>query len=209
MRQASPTAVELLEQAMLALASAGSRAALPLFDQALSLDPQVRQGRSQGRVGRGLVLLDLGEFQRAQGDFQVRLEQDSQDAAAWLGLGRAQAGLGEHQAAIAAFDRALSLREVREGSGDVHWHRASSRAAIQDLSGAMEDLDAALVGLAPYARGTAREARICMARAQLRLLAEDRAGARSDFVHAAAVFDARGDDQGRDRVIAMARGLGL
>lgn len=206
MPQASSTAAELLEQAMLVLASAGSQAALPLFDQALGLDPQVRQGRSQGRVSRGLVLLDIGDFQRAQGDFQARLDQDSQDPAAWLGLGRAKAGLGEHQAAIEAFDRAIRLRE---GFGDAHWHRASSHAALQDLSGAIKDLDAALLGLAPYARGTSRQARICMARAQLRLVAEDRAGARSDFVHAAAIFDARGDEQGRDRVIAMAQGLGL
>jgi len=63
--------------------------------------------------------------------------------------------------------------------------------------------------LAPHAAGTAREARICEMRAQLRLLADDREGARGDFVRAAAVWDSRGRVDQRDRLIAMARDLGL
>ena len=203
---ADPDPSGLLEQALRVLAAQGPAAALPLLDRALERAPDARHGATHGRVTRGLVLLDQGEFSRALHDFQAQVEGEPRDPAGWLGLGRARAGLREHGAALLAFDRALALRE---GWSDAHWHRASSRAALQELAGAVQDLDAALCLLPAYAAGTSREARICMARAQLRLVVEDRSGAREDLVRAAAIFDARGDAAGRDRVIAMAHALGL
>lgn len=202
----SRDAAPLLEQALETLAQAGPAVALPLLDRALAEDPDARHGATGGRVTRGLVRLELGQAAAAAEDFRAWTEREPQDAAGWLGLGRALAAQRDATGALVALDRALALRP---GWSDAHWHRATSRAAAQELAGAVEDLDAALRHLPPYALGTAREARICVARAQLRLLAEDRAGAREDLVRAAAVHDARGDLAGRDRVIAMARELGL
>lgn len=196
----------LLDRALQQLAAGGPQLALPLLDQAIEADPWVAHGRTGARVTRGLVLLELGAFASAREDFEAWLSRDARDPAAWLGLGRSLAGDKQHAAALDAFEQALAQRP---DWGDAHWHRATSRAAVRDLGGAVEDLDAAMLHLAPYARGTGREVRICVARAQLRLLAEDHAGAREDFVRAAAILDARGDAAGRDRVIAMAQGLGL
>jgi len=206
MADQSQTAHDLLTQALEELAQGRMVAALTALDAALELDPDARQGRTGARVTRGLVYLEQGDFAAACLDFEAHLAGHREDAAGWLGLGRARAGLREHGLALTSLDRAIGLRP---DWSDAHWHRASTRAATSELAGAMEDLDAALRLLPAYALGTRREARICMARGQLRLLVDDRAGAREDLVRAAAIFDARGDVEGRDRVIAMAQGLGL
>ncbi|MCK6504736.1 hypothetical protein L6R53_15240 [Myxococcota bacterium] len=202
----SPDPAALLAQALETLAQDGAAAALPLLDAALAAQPTIRHGETGGRVTRGLVRMELGLAAEAAEDFKAWTAQDPQDAAGWLGLGRARAALRDAAGAVQALDRAIDLRP---GWSDAHWHRATSRASLHELAGAVEDLDAALRHLPPWAMGTAREARICVARAQLRLLVEDRAGAREDLVRAAAVHDARGDLSGRDGVIAMARELGL
>lgn len=78
-----------------------------------------------------------------------------------------------------------------------------------DLAGAVEDLDAALRHLAEHARGSGREARIYEARAQLLLMAGQRDRARQDVIRAAATWDARDRPDQRDRVISLAKALGL
>lgn len=196
----------LVTAAVDALTRGEAGAAVELLGLALERDPAVRHGDASARTLRCLVLLDLGEYAAARGDALQVLAAEPEAAPAWLAMGRCHAGLGDHHAALRAFDRALALRA---DWGDAHWHRGSSRAVLQDLSGALDDLDAALRHLAPHARDTGRQARIHEARAQLLLVAGRRDLARQDVVHAAAIWDARGRTDQRDRVIALAKALGL
>ncbi len=196
----------LLQDALEHLAHGRLEPALALLDRAIELDPNLPQGRSTARMMRALVHLQRSDFDAALADAQAHLQLHDADPAGWLALGRARAGQGKLEQARVAMDRALDLRPDWD---DALWHRASTRAALRDLGGAVEDLDRALLHLAPHALGTGREARICEARAQLRLVAGDRTGAKGDMIRAAAVWDSRGRTDQRDRVIAMARELGL
>lgn len=197
---------DLVREAMDQLAAGEVEAALRGLGLVLQQDPAAAQGATGVAVARGLILLDQGRFTEAERDFLGWLAHQPEDAAAWLGRGRAEAGLGRHEAALASMDRALALRP---GWGDAHWHRGCSRAALLDLDAAMDDLDRALEALPPWARLRARELRIRLARAQLRLAAGRPAEAREDIVVAAAICDIQGDSAQRERILAMAAALGL
>ncbi|RME26298.1 MAG: hypothetical protein D6798_06995 [Deltaproteobacteria bacterium] len=180
--------------------------AVAALDALLRADPTCRQGESTAALLRGLLHLQRGDFAAGLADALAHIAMHPEDPAGWLAMGRARAGLRDFERAERAFGEALARRP---GWSDAHWHRAATRAALHDLGGAVEDLDQALLHLAPHAEGTAREARICEMRAQLRLMADDHDGARGDFIRAAAVWASRGRLDQRDRLIAMARDLGL
>ncbi len=197
---------DLVQEAMDQLAAGEVEAALRGLGEVLREDPTAAQGATGVAVARGLVLLDQGRFAEAEQDFLGWLEHRPGDAAAWLGRGRAEAGLGRHEAALASFERALSLRP---GWGDALWHRGCSRAALLDLDAALGDLDQALEALPPWSRSRARELRIRLARAQLRLAAGRPSEAREDFVLAAAICEIQGDLVQKERILDMAGALGL
>lgn len=195
-----------VQEAFQRLAEGGPQAALPLFDALIAESPDAAQGETGLRVSRGLLLLDLERWAAAEADFRAWLDRAPEDAAAWLGLGRALAGAGQHEAALAAFDRAVA---GRAGWSEAHWHRGCSRAVRMDLQGALDDFDLAFERLPAWARARPREARMRLARAQVQVALGLRERAGQDLKMAAAIFHARDEVVERDRILAVARDLGF
>jgi Tfp pilus assembly protein PilF len=68
------------------------------------------------RFSLGNEYLKAGDPAQAAKSFQEAVDRDSQYSAAWKALGKALADAGDHPAALAAYERGIT---VAEGKGDL------------------------------------------------------------------------------------------
>ncbi len=122
----------LLLAADLALDVDDGAAAVAVLDRLVELAPRV--SAVHNRRGLARELLDRAEGAEADYLLATRLEPRAHDA--WINLGRLRRRGGRHDAALEAFDRAVSLADT---DGDAHLGRGLSRAALGDVPGARAD----------------------------------------------------------------------
>lgn len=96
-------------QALLALAHGKSQEAFDRFDHATSLAPNY----VDARFNKAKVLIDAGDYARAQTELAKVVELSPDDLDAWLALGVAHRGKGEHKLAKAAWEKVVELAPVR------------------------------------------------------------------------------------------------
>jgi Tfp pilus assembly protein PilF len=121
------------------LGEAGINApAAEMLERALALDP----ASSDIRERLGMVLLQLRRCREAVAIYRGIVDAAPRDTAAWFNLGRAYEGLQDYAPALAAFERALTLKP------DVPIIQTSIAAAKLDLgrpAEALADCEACLV----------------------------------------------------------------
>jgi tetratricopeptide (TPR) repeat protein len=89
----------------------------------------------------GQRLLNAGDFQAAEQQFELATTLNPQMATAWHNLGIARFRLGEFADSLSAFDRSIALGNE---SGRAYSHRAAARFALGDESGAEADFETAM-----------------------------------------------------------------
>jgi serine/threonine protein kinase len=89
----------------------------------------------------GQRLLNAGDFQAAEQQFELATTLNPQMATAWHNLGIARFRLGEFADSLSAFDRSIALGNE---FGRAYSHRAAARFALGDESGAEADFETAM-----------------------------------------------------------------
>src|SRR5581483_7812642 len=88
-----------------ALARRRDQEAFSAFDQAARLDPQLQVARRN----KAVVYLDCGDYARAAEELRHVTRNDPDDEEAWIALGVAERGRGNHDAAARAYQKALEI----------------------------------------------------------------------------------------------------
>ncbi len=90
--------------------------ALPLFEQAVTLDEGDARAQAPARVQRAKLLVELERHPEALTDFQLAFAtRDDWDGQTWLVAVQAALGMGQRETALAWFERARTL-EAEKGS---------------------------------------------------------------------------------------------
>jgi tetratricopeptide (TPR) repeat protein len=90
---------------LIALARRRDQQAFAEFAEAAKLDPTL----TAARRNRAVVYLDCGDYDKAASELRDIVKSDATDAAAWVALGVAERGRGQHEAAERAYRKALEL----------------------------------------------------------------------------------------------------
>jgi tetratricopeptide (TPR) repeat protein len=90
---------------LIALSRRRDQEAFADFAEAAKLDPTL----TAARRNRAIVYLDCGDYDKAAGDLRELVKTDPGDAAAWVALGVAERGRGQHDAAERAYKKALEI----------------------------------------------------------------------------------------------------
>lgn len=106
----------------------------PLLRAAAELQP----GETQWLLDHALVLIDLHMFDAAIAQVQKALAAHPDSAPAYVAGGRALAGQGRHEDAIANYDKALALDAALDAA---HFHKAASQIDLKRFTGAIESLE--------------------------------------------------------------------
>lgn len=125
--------------ALLSLERGKDQEAFDRFDHATSLDPTY----IDARFNKASVLLDAGDFPRAQAELEEVLGQDPGDLEARVALGVAQRGLGQFDQAEATWEKVVKSAPRRSRvRADALYNIAILKADFDDTQkGAKEALD--------------------------------------------------------------------
>jgi tetratricopeptide (TPR) repeat protein len=125
--------------ALLALRRGRAQEAFTYFDQAASLDANY----IDARYNKASVLLDAGDYPRAKVELAAIVEKRADDYAAWVALGVANRGMGNHKEAAKIWDRVIKEAPRRSTPRlDAMFDLALLKADfLQDTAGAKADLD--------------------------------------------------------------------
>ena len=96
-------------QALLALSRGKSQDAFDRFDYATSLAPNY----VDARFNKAKVLIDVGDYKRAESELQKVVEASPDDLDALLALGLAQRGTGEFKKAKGTWDKVVARAPMR------------------------------------------------------------------------------------------------
>jgi hypothetical protein len=122
---ATPSQFDLIyRQAISAAAAEDFQRAVPLYDQAIALDP----ARAEAYYKRGNALKNLGRLEAAIASFDQAIALDPGYAHAYCNRGVAQHALGLTSAALSSYDRAIALDNA---DARAHYNRA---LLMQDCS---------------------------------------------------------------------------
>jgi serine/threonine protein kinase len=105
-----------------------------LTDHLASNVNDTKKARESDHAGQRL--LNAGDFQAAERQFELATTLNPQIATAWHNLGVARFRLGEFADSLSAFQRSISLGNA---SGLAYSHRAAARFALGDEAGAESD----------------------------------------------------------------------
>lgn len=94
-----------LSEAQTLLAQGRYDQALAFFDRAVSLN----RNRQSALMGRGICQLALDHPDRAEQDFRALLSMEPRSSDAIAHIGRARAMQGDHEGALAAFEKSLTI----------------------------------------------------------------------------------------------------
>lgn len=113
-----------------------------LFERCMQIKPDF----PDSWYGRGQVWVSKNDYAKAIADFEKAIQMGSKEPADKLqsSLGMAYAGAGQHERAIAAFDRAIQAQP----DPDHHFRKGNSLASMGKMTEAIAAYDAAL-GIAP------------------------------------------------------------
>lgn len=139
-------AVALNDRGVALLALQRAEEALADFDAALATDAGVgarteKDGLAATLALRGEALRALGRAEEAVESFEQAIARDARHWGAWAGLGTVQLERERFDAAIAAFNQALT---VRPGEASAHLGRARAAKGLGNLPAAAFDLDRVL-----------------------------------------------------------------
>jgi len=90
---------------LVALARRRDQEAFAHFEQATKLDPTL----TVARRNKAVVYLDCGDYGRAAEELRAITKSDAGDVEAWVALGVAERGRGNHDQALRAYEHALEL----------------------------------------------------------------------------------------------------
>ena len=118
-QSSSPTANALLGQASKAMAASNFRVAIKLLDTAIELKPDFAEAWNK----RATAFYLDGNFKSSMADIERVLELEPRHFGALSGLGLIQRELGDEEAALKAFRRALAI----------HPHLPAANRAVKEL----------------------------------------------------------------------------
>lgn len=125
--------------ALLALRQGRAQEAFERFDHAASLDANY----IDARFNKASVLLDAGDYPRAKVELAAIVEKRADDYAAWVALGVANRGIGNHKEAAKIWGRVIKEAPRRSTARlDAMFNLGMLKADfLQDAAGAKSDLD--------------------------------------------------------------------
>jgi tetratricopeptide (TPR) repeat protein len=125
--------------ALLSLRQGRAQEAFERFDHAASLDANY----IDARFNKAAVLLDAGDYARAKPELTAIVEKRPDDFAAWVALGVANRGLGQHKEAAKIWDRVIKEAPRRSTPRlDAMFNLGLLKADfLNDAAGAKVDLD--------------------------------------------------------------------
>lgn len=125
--------------ALLSLRQGRAQEAFERFDHAASLDANY----IDARFNKAAVLLDAGDYARAKPELTAIVEKRPDDFAAWVALGVANRGLGQHKEAAKIWDRVIKEAPRRSTPRlDAMFNLGLLKADfLNDTAGAKVDLD--------------------------------------------------------------------
>jgi serine/threonine protein kinase/predicted negative regulator of RcsB-dependent stress response len=140
--QLNERAIQLAQQGRLGEAISEFEAALRAA-RGTEQEANIAANLARAYTGLGMQYYDSGDFQTAASNFEQAVRANPRDADAWLRLGNARVQGGMEDAAIAAWENAVSTdpssssaRDARIQIGLTYIRRGDSRAGVQDYVGA-------------------------------------------------------------------------
>ncbi|MEZ4658288.1 MAG: tetratricopeptide repeat protein [Caldilineaceae bacterium] len=138
----SPPTVAALDDSIAearALLEAGDPlSALPLFDQAIAVDPNNADAYNE----RGTVHYRLGDYAAAIEDFSAAIEIDPSDARFYTNRGDAYGQMSEYETALADYDAAIavdpSYAMAHNNRGYTNYLQGAYEEAVADYTAALE-----------------------------------------------------------------------
>ncbi len=130
-------------------------------DEGLRSEPLDRKQATFTHLNRGAVHLRMGNAEAALQDFDEAIKMTPRNANALINRGAALVMLKRNGEAVATLTRALQLKPATPETA--YYYRATAREALNDVRGAYEDYNTALLikpGWAMVAADMARFARI-------------------------------------------------
>ena len=130
------SADEYFKSALKESASKNNKAALKWIDKAIVADPN-----NYKYYGfKGLVLFELGEFQKAYDSFSMGIIVNPKAADIYLNRGNLFLGTGQYEDAIADFTQSSIVADNDSAKYSAIMNRASAKLSIREFEGAYEDL---------------------------------------------------------------------
>lgn len=116
---------------------------LAMCDRALSTENLERTQIAHTRLNRGAVRLRMGDAQGALEDFDQAIALLPRSPEAMINRGVALVMLKRHGEAVATLTRALQLKPIAPETA--YYYRATAREGLNDIRGAFEDYNTALL----------------------------------------------------------------